>query len=188
MIVLIFFLLFAFAALAFLLYLFLRQQRPNSTGEFPQTFTVESFFDLNARHFAQIKQALSESDFRYLQTRGPASLARRLRHERREILVNYVCGLKEDFDNLLHLRQVLARLDAAVVRQHEPEVFRLRVAFYLLFALVQVKLALSWLTRVPAPTDLEPLVVVVNRMAQATEAALNGLAEAQARQLHAELT
>ena len=186
MIVLMFFLLFALVALAFLLYLFFGLQRPVSTTEVPQAFTVESFFDLNARHFAQIKQALSESDFEYLRTRGPASLARRLRRERREILEHYVRGLKEDFDNLLHLRQVLARLAVEIVRQHELQVLRLRLEFYLLFALVEVKLALSRLTRVPV--DVEPLVAVVNRMAQATEAALNGLAEAQARQLHTELT
>ena len=187
MTILIIFLAFALAAFGLFLYFAFRPQPPlPEAPPVPQTFTVESFFDLHARHFAHLKQALAEDDYNYLQRRGQARLARRLRRERLNILANYVEGLKDDFENLLHLRRVLGRLELEVARQHESQVQFLRLQFALLYSLVRLKLALARLTLVPV--DVEPLVALVNRTAQATEAALNTLAEAQARQLRTELS
>lgn len=188
MTVLILFLFFALAAGVLFLYVWLhpRAPAPAAPASLPQTFTIEGFFDLNARRFAQIKQALSDEDYQFLRRRGQGRLARRLRRERLEVLRGYVGALKSDFENLLHLHKVLGALEAEVVRQHQPQMIVLGLEFRLLYALVQAKLALARLTL--TPVNVEPLVALVNRTAQTMEAALNTLAESQARQLRAELS
>lgn len=179
---------FALAAGVLFLYLLLhpRTPAPALPASLPQTFTIESFLDLNARRFAQVKQALSKQDYQYLRRRGQDDLARRLRRERLAVLRGYVGALKSDFKNLLHLHKVLGALEAEVVRQHEPQMIVLGLQFRLLYALVQAKLALARLTL--TTVNVEPLVALVNRTAQTMEATLNSLAEAQARQLRAELS
>lgn len=186
MTVLVILVLFALIALGLILYFAFRIPARVAERSLPQTFTVDSFFDLNVRHFAHIRQVLSRSDYDYLRGRGPSCLARRLRRERLEVLTSYVRGLRDDFQNLLHLYQLLGRLEGEAVREHLVGVVLLEYQFRVLYLLVIAKLALARLTL--APVNIEPLVAVVHRMAEATEAALNQLAEAQTRQLRTELS
>lgn len=179
---------FALAAGVLFLYLLLhpRTPVPAPPTSLPQTFTIESFLNLNARRFPQVKQALSDQDYQYLRRRGQGDLARRLRRERLEVLRGYVAALRSDFENLLQLHKILGALEAEVVRQHQPQMIVLGLQFRLLYALVQAKLALARLTL--TTVNVEPLVALVNRTAQTMEAILNSLAEAQARQLRVELS
>jgi len=54
----------------------------------------------------QIRQALAKTDSLYLSRKAPALVARRVRQERRRIVLVYLSAVREDFHNLLRMASV----------------------------------------------------------------------------------
>jgi hypothetical protein len=86
------------------------------------------------RHYArlpQILQSLREEDTEFLFGSGHAPLAGRLRAERKQIALQYLTYLEEEYQLLLEASRILAKLAPEVIPMDEFERFRRNVRFVL---------------------------------------------------------
>jgi hypothetical protein len=84
---------------------------------------------LHISHLRQIKQALSDSDFMYLDDQGYPALAKRIRKERRRIALGYLACLRVEFDKVLHLARMVAAMSPNVAVAQEVHGLRLNLEF-----------------------------------------------------------
>ncbi|HEX3543550.1 MAG TPA: hypothetical protein VHT31_03410 [Candidatus Acidoferrum sp.] len=80
-------------------------------------------------HLRQIKQALSDSDFMYLDDQGYPALAKRIRKERRCIALGYLACLRVEFEKVLHLARMVAAMSPNVAVAQEVHGLRLNLEF-----------------------------------------------------------
>ena len=144
------------ALLTLLLLWALRGSRQSTATEADLSCITESNRP-HVYHLPQIRQALSPGDFVYLSSRGRKHLAHRLRKERRRVALAYLPAVKEDFDRMLRLARVIARLSPEVVTLQEWERLRLTAQFQGHYQLVRFGL-LSGFTLVGELNDLSQLV------------------------------
>src|ERR1700722_9266141 len=88
------------------------------------TFDLASLEESGRRHatyVALIKQAASPADMEFLAKRGSPEIARRVRRERRNVALQYLMQLREDFQRLLRLARAVAALSPAVGSRQELE-------------------------------------------------------------------
>jgi len=119
----------------------------------------------------QIRQALAETDSHYLSRKAPALVARRVRQERRRIVLAYLSAVREDFHNLLRMASVIARLSPEIVALHEFERVRLTVMFSWRYQLVRLQLRAGLM---PIPS-LDGLSDLVSGLSVRMETAMNEL-------------
>jgi hypothetical protein len=89
-------------------------------------------------YFPIISQALSRSDFEYLQAGGFGKLLSRLKRERRSVALLYLSDLDTDFRRLLRLARVIAALSPEVTAVQEAERLRLSVQFMWRYQLIRL--------------------------------------------------
>lgn len=104
--------------------------------------------DLPRQHFsyfAQMHQALKAQDSQYLRVRGMPKLARQIQVERRQIALQYLAGVRQDFQKLLRLARVIAVLspEVNIVQEYERLQLTLRFAWRYRLACVSLKLGFS---------------------------------------------
>jgi hypothetical protein len=98
--------------------------------------TVDDVFNAlsEKRHYArlpQILQSLREEDTDFLYARGENELAERLRRERKQIALNYLNYLEDEYQLLLEASRILARVAPEVSPIDEFDRFRLNLRFVL---------------------------------------------------------
>lgn len=76
-----------------------------------------------------IQQALGEIDHDFLSRRASKALVRRVGRERRRIALNYLSALREDFESLLRMANMIARLSPELAAMQEFERLRLTIEF-----------------------------------------------------------
>lgn len=116
----------------------------------------------------QIRQALEPVDFDYLAERCDAERARRVRKERRRVALKYLEGLREDFEQLVDVAQVIAALSPEVEAKEEWKRLRLSAEFRIKYQLVRAKFILG----VPAFPGLENIATMVSSLALDLERAV----------------
>ena len=121
----------------------------------------------------QIRQALAETDYLYLSRKAPALVVRRVRRERRRIALAYLSAVREDFQNLLRMAKIIARLSPEVVTLHEFERVRLTLVFAWHYQMVRLQLRAGL---VPIP-GLDGLSDLVSGLSVRMETAMNELGE-----------
>jgi hypothetical protein len=121
----------------------------------------------------QIRQALAETDTLYLSRKAPALVVRRVRRERRRIALAYLSAVREDFQNLLRMAKIIARLSPEVVTLHEFERVRLTLVFVWHYQMVRLQLRAGL---VPIP-GLDGLSDLVSGLSVRMETAMNELGE-----------
>jgi hypothetical protein len=84
---------------------------------------------LHISYLRQIKQALSDSDFMYLDDLGYPALAKRIRKERRRIALGYLACLRVEFEKVLHLARMVAAMSPNVAVAQEVHGLRLNLGF-----------------------------------------------------------
>jgi len=124
-------------------------------------------------HLPQIRQALAETDYFYLSQKAPAFVSRRIRQERRRVALAYLSALREDFQSLLRMAKIIARLSPEVVALHEFERLRLTVAFAWRYQMVRLQLRAGLM---PIPR-LDGLSDLVSGLSVRMETAMNELGE-----------
>jgi hypothetical protein len=127
----------------------------------------------HASYLPQIRWALSPDDLIYLTSRGRHDLARRLRKDRRRVALAYLPAVGQDFERMLHLARVIARLSPKVATLQEWERFQLTVQFYWRYQVVRFGL-LCGLTRL---RELSGLSEIVSGLAVRVESAMSELGE-----------
>ncbi len=137
---------------------------------------LASVGELDHRHvayFPQIRQAMDPHDFLFLALRGSKRLGRRVRRERREIVLAYLQCLRNDFLNVWRLARVTASLSPRVGAAQEFARLRLGLTFSLRYEMVRLKLRLGFS---PLP-ELGALSQVVSRLAMRLETAMKEIGE-----------
>lgn len=160
------------ALLLILLIGFLRDQRKLGGSDAAVNLSEES----GRRHvtyFPQVRQALARDDFVYLSSRSSASLARRVRGERRRIALIYLSCLRVDFLKLWRLARVIASMSPQVGLAQEFARLRLGMAFSLRYEMVRVKFLFGFS---PLP-ELGSLGEAVSKLASRLETAMKELGE-----------
>lgn len=87
-----------------------------------------------------IRQALSDSDFEFLKTRGSPLLAKRVRNDRQRIAIAYLRALRSDFEKLLHFARVVAVMSPEVEIVRELQSARLHLEFSYRYYLIYLRL------------------------------------------------
>jgi hypothetical protein len=95
---------------------------------------------LHISSLPQIKQALADSDFIYLENQGYPALARRIRKERRRIALSYLACLRVEFEKLLRLARMVAAMSANVVVAQEVQGLWLSLEFSYRYYLIYFRL------------------------------------------------
>ena len=95
---------------------------------------------LHISSLPQIKQALANSDFIYLEQQGYPALAKRIRKERRRIALNYLACLRVEFEKLLHLARMVAVMSPDVAVAQEVQGLRLNLEFSYRYYLIYFRL------------------------------------------------
>jgi hypothetical protein len=99
-------------------------------------------------HLPSIRQALAPADLEFLALRAPRGFVRRLRRERRRIVLSYLTFLRGDFEKLLQLARVIALLSPEVAAVQEFERLRLTANFMWRYRLVWMRV---WTGFAPLP-------------------------------------
>ena len=108
-------------------------------------------------HLPQIRQALADVDFEFLQSTGRAKLAGKLRKERRKVALNYLPAVQEDFEKMLHIGRIVAVLSPEVKTVEEWERLRLTMSFYCRYHMIRFAL-LCGLAPIPQLSEMSQLV------------------------------
>jgi len=95
---------------------------------------------LHTPHLPQIKQALANLDFAYLNDRGHPALAKRIRKERQQVALNYLACLRVEFEKLLHLARMVAVMSPNVEVAQEAQGLRLNLEFTYRYYLIYFRL------------------------------------------------
>jgi hypothetical protein len=95
---------------------------------------------IHISNLPQIKQALADSDFIYLENQGYPALAKRIRKERRRIALNYLACLRVEFEKLLRLARMVAVMSPNVAVAQEVQGLRLSLEFSYRYYLIYFRL------------------------------------------------
>src|SRR5262249_50618204 len=102
--------------------------------------------DLACKHvtnLSQIRQALDIKDFDYVSERFASSKMRNFKSERRQVVLKYLAGLKEDFDRLMDTAQIVSSLSPEIEAKEEWKRFKLATRFRLNYEIARAKFALG---------------------------------------------
>jgi len=166
------FFVFVVVALLILLVWTLRKPEPRNGWKF-EAGSLEQPRPRHATYLSLVRQALSPADIEFLAARGSPGLARRVRKERRRVALSYLNELRNDFQRLLRLAQVIASLSPEVGAAQEWERFRLSFRFSCRYQIVRAGLY-SGLLVLP---QLSSLSQVVSELAFRMETAMKELGE-----------
>lgn len=121
----------------------------------------------------QIQQALAKVDADFLLEKGSLALQRRVRRERRRVVLAFLSDIREDFHSLLRLAKIIAMLSPEVAVLQEFERLRLTVMFDLRYRMIRMQLHAGLM-----PTSwLEGLSGLVSGLSVRIEAAMKELGE-----------
>jgi len=95
---------------------------------------------IHISNLPQIKQALADSDFMYLNERGYPALAKRIQKERRRIALNYLACLRVEFEKLLRLARMVAAMSPNLAVAQEVQGLRLNLEFSYRYYLIYFRL------------------------------------------------
>lgn len=127
----------------------------------------------HATYVSLIRQALLPSDLDFLSARGFAKLAQRARKERRRVALLYLAQLRQDFERLLCLARVVARLSPEVAAAQELERFGLGLQFWRRYQVTRLGLRFGL---IPLP-QLGGLSQMVTEFAVRMDVAMKSLGE-----------
>lgn len=94
----------------------------------------------HASYLPQMLQALHPADVAFVAARGRHELSRRMKRERRDIVVDYLRFMRRDFEQLLRLARVIAVLSPEIAPAQEWERVRLSVWFSLNYFFLSIRL------------------------------------------------
>lgn len=127
----------------------------------------------NASYLPQIRRAMADGDFVYLQSSGHPAMVGRLRKERKKIALMYLSALKEDFEKMVRFSRMVAGMSPEVVTLEEWERVLLTLKFRWSYQVVRMGLILG----IPLFAELAGLSEVVSGLAVRMERAIAELGE-----------
>jgi len=164
---------FGIVAVLLLLFVWAVRKRARPHRPLPEVASLEECGHGHVAHLPQIRQALAQTDSLYLSRRVPAIVAKRVRRERRRVALAFLSAVRDDFQNLLRIAKIIARLSPEVVALHEFERIRLTIVFAWHYQMIRLQLRCGLL---PIP-QLDGLSSLVSALSVRMETAMNALGE-----------
>jgi len=132
----------AFASIGLLLLLVMARLVFSATRKRPDLVRKESREQecIHISKMPQIRQALANSDFMYLNERGYPALAKRIQKERRRIALNYLACLRVEFEKLVRLARMVAAMSPNLAAAQELQGLRLNLEFLYRYYLIYFRL------------------------------------------------
>jgi len=127
-------------------------------------------------YLPQIKQALGKSDYEYLSARGPASVANRVRKERKRIALNYLVALRSDFERLQQVARVVAVMSPEIAVAQELRGLRLNLEFSVRYRIIYFRL----LADIAPASAINNLSNLISALTVRMETAISSLGESAA--------
>jgi hypothetical protein len=149
------------------------RDRKRSTAPSSTSFLPEDLNRSAVTHSMPIRQALASADLEFLASRGPGRLVRRVRGERRRIVLSYLTCLRGDLERLLRLARVIALLSPEVAAVQEFERLCLTVNFMWRYRLVWMRV---WAGFAPLP-QIDTLSNVLSGFSVRVETVMKQLGE-----------
>jgi hypothetical protein len=119
-------------------------------GKLPESGAIANAFErsdrLHVNFLPQIRQALDTADYEFLEGKGAPVLQRRVRRERRDVALEYLSSLRQDFQGLLRMARIIAVLSPEIVVVQEFERLRLTVKFLWRYEMIRMKLRVGFLS------------------------------------------
>lgn len=140
-----------FTSLVGLLIVLLALALRNRKRSVAQPSTSLLLEDLNrsaVTHSPTIRRALAPADLEFLASHATGRLVRRVREERRRIVLSYLTCLRDDFERLLRLARMIALLSPEVAAVQEFERLRLTINFMWRYRLARMRV---WAGFAPLP-------------------------------------
>jgi len=128
---------------------------------------------LHVNHLPQIRQALDTADYKFLAEKGGPPLQRQVRRERRDVALAYLSALRLEFEDLLRMARIIAKLSTEIVALHEFERLRLTAKFMWRYEMIRVKLRVGFVSL----PQLEALGNLISGLSVRLEAAIKELGE-----------
>jgi hypothetical protein len=125
----------------------------------PETIPI-ALRETGKRHVSflpAIQQALGKTDLEFLSQRGPSELVRRVRRERQRIALAYLSALRQDFEGLLRMASIIAKLSPKLAAMQEFERFRLTLEFAWRYSVIRLQLR-AGLAPIPQLEELSELL------------------------------
>ena len=92
------------ALLAALYWLSQRARRDPKGSDLLRTLTSDALLPQHYKYFPQVSRALSAEDARFLQSRASPTVRRAALHARRTVALQFLVGLRDDYQKLDHWR------------------------------------------------------------------------------------
>ena len=167
------YLFFGLVGVLLLLFVWAARKRASKDSPLLEATALEECGRGHVAHLPQIRQALAETDSLYLSRRAPAIVAKRVRRERRRVALAFLSAVRDDFQNLLRMAKIVARLSPEVAALHEFERIRLTIVFAWHYQMIRLQLRCGLL---PIP-QLDGLSSLVSALSVRMETAMNALGE-----------
>lgn len=149
------------ATLLLLLLAWLMRKPKKHRAVAPPASYLEESERSHLAYLPQVRQALARGDYDYLSVKAPPGLARRVRRERRKIVLTYLSVLRDDFQRLLDVARIIAKLSPEVAAVQEFERLHLTVKFAWRCDLIRLRL-FSGLAPAPQLGNLSDMVSSLN--------------------------
>jgi hypothetical protein len=128
---------------------------------------------LHVNHLPQIRQALETEDYKFLGEKGGSALQRRVQRERRDVALAYLSALRLEFEDLLRMARIIAKLSPEIVALQEFERLRLTAKFMWRYEMIRVKLRVGFVSL----PQLDALGNMISGLSVRLEAAIKELGE-----------
>lgn len=151
---------FIFAAVLLLLLAWVLFSTRKLSSDVHEAFALESPLRSHASYLPQIRRALAPADFAYLNSLGFDDIATRIQKERRQIALNYLPAVRQDFDRMLRTARKIASLSPEVSTMQEWERLRLTFQFYRRYQMIRFCL-LCGMTPLPQFHSLNQMIGVL---------------------------
>jgi hypothetical protein len=168
--------LFALLTVALLGALYWLSQRARSDArgaDILRTASADSLLPQHYKYFPQVSRALSAQDAQFLQSRANPAVRRAATQARRAVALQFLVGLKDDYQKLDRLARVLASLAPAANQQREAERFWLAFQFGIRWRMVWLEI---WSGAAPI-TQLQNMAGFIGGLAAQMQASINVLQE-----------
>jgi hypothetical protein len=168
--------LFALLTVALLgaLYWLSQRARRNPRGaDLLRTLSSDSLLPQHYRYFPQISRALSAEDAAFLQSRATAAVRRAALQARRTVALQFLAGLRDDYQKLDRLARVLASLAPSASQRREAERFWLAFRFALQWRVLWLEI---WSGATPI-SELQKMAGFIGGLAAQMQTSINVLQE-----------
>lgn len=163
------------ALLGALYWLSQRARRDAKGSELLRTLSSDSLLPKHYKYFPQVSRALSAEDARFLQSRAVPAVRRAALRARRTVALQFLLGLRDDYQKLNRLARVLTSLAPAANQQREAERFWLAIQFGIRWRVLWFEI---WSGAAPA-SQLQSMAGFIGGLAAQVQSTISILQESE---------